>query len=198
MNEPEQNSPAQIETHEPPAWLVNFLRVAAESALLDAPEEVPAPPELLAGYRAAADVALSFARLRKERDSIGFVPLSIVDYVQGLIKVTNAPLTPILTWLGITDLAELGPRSARAFAKLTQGVGISLREALVHLRIGLAEQIDSVPMPLVVARQRSSGAFRNQLEECEAALSEIESEYDLDCLRELSGAEFEIRAAYKQ
>src|SRR2546423_336645 len=196
MNEPEQNSPAQIETHEPPAWLVNLLRVAAESAILGTPEEVPATPELLTKYRTAADVALCFARLRKERDCIGFVPLSIVDYIQGLIKVTNVPLAPILTWLGITDLAELGPGSAKAFAKLTQGIGISLREALVHLRIGLAEQIDSAPMPLLVARQRSSGAFRNQLEECEAVLSEIESEYDLDCLRELRGAEFEIRAAY--
>jgi hypothetical protein len=198
MNEKEQNSSAQIETHEPPAWLVNLLRVASESALLETPEGVPATPAMLSRYRMAADIALYFVRLRKERDSIGFVPLSIGDYIHGLIKVTNVPLAPILTWLGVNDLSKLGPRSAKAFARLTQGIGISLREALVHLRIGLAEQIDSAPMPLLVARQRSSGAFRNQLEECEAALSEIESEYDLDCLRELRSAEFEIRAAYRQ
>jgi hypothetical protein len=53
-------------------------------------------------------------------------------------------------------------------------------------------------MPLLVARQRSSGTFLNHLEECEAVLSDIESEYELDSLRELRSAEFELRAAYKQ
>jgi hypothetical protein len=198
MNGTEENSSAQIEAQESPAWLVNLLRVASESALLDLSDQEPAPPELLNRYRTAADVALNLAHLHKERDRIGFVPLSIADYVNGLVKVTNVSLGPILSWLGVGDLAELGPRSARAFAKLTRVLGINVREALIHLRIGLAEQVDSAPMPLLVARQRSSGTFRNHLEECEAVLSDIESEYDLDCLRELRAAEFEVRAAYKQ
>lgn len=198
MSRTEENSSAPIEPQEPPAWLVNLLRAASESSLLDPPEQEAAQPELLDRYRLAADVALSLAHLRRERDRIGFVPLSIADYVNGLVKVTSVSLGPILSWLGVEDLVELGPRSARAFARLTGGLGINLREALIHLRIGLAEQIDSAPMLLLVARQRSSGNFRNQLEECEAVLSEIESEYELDCLRELRSAEFEIRAAYKQ
>lgn len=198
MDKLEQKSSARIESSEPPPWLVNLLRLARESTFLDPPDEEPIPPDLLGRYREAADVAFSLAKLRKERENIGFVPLSIADYVQGLVKVANVSLGPILVWLGIEDLSQLGPTSAKAFAKLTRGLGIRMREALVHLRIGFAEQIDSAPMPLLVARHRSAGTFRSQMEECEAVLSEIESEYDLDCLRELRSTEFEVRAAYKE
>jgi hypothetical protein len=198
MNKADSELSDSIESHDTPSWLTDVLRVSRDSLLFSQFEHEPILEESHEKYREAAYIALSMMKLRKERERVGFVPLSLAAYVQGLVKVAKVPLTPILAWLGIDDLSQLGSGSARGFALLAQGIGVGLREALIHLRIGFAEQIDAAPMPLLVARQRSTGARRSHLEECEAVLGDIESEYELGCLRELRRTEFEFRAAYKE
>jgi hypothetical protein len=77
-------------------------------------------------------------------------------------------------------------------------LGIELREALIHLRVGFAEQIDGAPMPLLMARHRSAGGGRSNLEECESVLGDVEATYDMNTLRELRRTEFEFRSVYKE
>jgi hypothetical protein len=198
VNKTDLELSGSIESHDVPAWLVDVLRISRDSLVFSNLEPESISKELRDKYREAASIALSLVQLRNEKERVGFVPLSLAAYVQGLVKVANVSLTPILKWLGINDLSQLGAESARGFARFAQAIGVDLREALVHLRIGFAEQIDAAPMPLLVARQRSTGSRRSHLEECETVLGEIESEYELDCLRELRRTEFEFRAAYKE
>ena len=148
--------------------------------------------------REAAAFALSMGQLRTERHRIGFVPLSLNAYIQGLVKMTNVSLEPILKWLGVEELSQLGSAPVAGLARLARGVGIELREALIHLRIGFAEEVDGAPMSLLVARQRSTSGGRSTLEECESVLNEMESTYNLESLKELRRAEFEFRSRYKE
>jgi len=147
--------------------------------------------------QAAADSAFSIVKLRNERRRIGFVPISLAEYVQGLVKVAGVQIEGVLARFGIDDITSGTSDSARKLARLAQELGISLREVLVHVRIGFVERIDSVPVPLLLAHHRSTGV-RDQLGECEAVLGLAEAEYDGELLNELRRTEFEIRAAYKQ
>jgi hypothetical protein len=189
----------KIESYESPQWLAELLdtyRRSGDFFPADAEAE-QVSLELMSRYAEAARVAHSIALLGKERQRVGFVPLSFADYIHGLVKVNDVPLDPMLKWLGINDLARPEPSSARAFARLAQEIGMSLRESLAHIRIGFAALVDTAPVPLLLARHRMAGSRGSQMEECEAVLSEIESDYDLQALRELRRTEFEIRAAYK-
>jgi hypothetical protein len=193
-----KRSTTPIELNRAPGWLAAMLRLSYEHFGSDGAIEESIPSESSNRYREAAGIALSLAKLRKERERIGFVPLALSDYVLGLVKVADISISPILRWLGIDDLSRPTLSSAKAVARLSRELGMDLREALVHIRIGFASQIDTAPLPLLVARLRATGAHRTQLEECEAVLGEIESEYELDIIRELRSTEFEIRAAYRE
>lgn len=190
----------EIDSYEPPEWLAEVLDACRRSGTfsLSDGEAERVSPELLSRYTEAARVAHSVALLRKERQRVGFVPLSFVDYVNGLMKVNNVALAPVLRWFGIGDMARPEPSTARAFARLADALGMNLREALAHVRIGFAALIDSAPIPLLVARHRSAGSRWSQMEECEAVLSEIEADYEIQSLRQLRRTEFEIRAAFKE
>jgi hypothetical protein len=145
----------------------------------------------------AAEVALSIGKLRRERQHVGFVPLSLADYIKGMAKVTNISLSSVLGWLGIADLTHFGPGYGKAMARLAKELGISLRETLVHLRVGFAGNLDVAPITLLVARRRSGRSQGRQLEECESVLEQIESEYDQNVLTSLRQIESEVRMAYE-
>lgn len=145
----------------------------------------------------AGAAAHSIARLRHERQRVGFVPLPLAEYIQGLVKLAGVPLGPVFARLGVTDLTCAEPDSVRGAARLAREVGISLRETLAHLRIGLAAQAGSAPFPLLVARCRATGHRRTPLEECEDVLKQIEVGYGLDGLRKLRNLESEIGAVYR-
>lgn len=194
--EPESNN--MDESVVSPMWLTQALEEARDYALFNEPEDGTVNTQFQTRCREAAAVALNLAQLRRERERIGFVPLSLNAYIQGLVKITNVSLTPILKWLGLEELTQIGSSSALGLARLSHGLGIQLREALIHLRIGFAEQIDGAPMPLLIARHRSETGGRSSLEECESVLSKVESGYDLYRLKELRRAEFEFRSRYKE
>ncbi len=189
---------SQAEVYQPSNWLVQALEMAGDATrLCDLHAE---PKEVSAAFRKkcrrAAEVALTFARLRKERERVKFVPLSLAGYVQGLAKVAGLSLGPVLEWAGIADLSRPGPRSANAFARLAHRLGLGLRETLAYVRITFAEQLDSAPIPVLVAHRRSGATPRSQLEECEEVLDSLESEYDPKQVALLQRVEAEILAAY--
>lgn len=166
-------------------WLDGVLRTAqAEEAFS-------------ARCRQAAEAALVVSKLRKERLRVGFVPLSLAEYIHGLVKLAGVPLAPVFSWLGVNDLASPQPQSVRAAARLARELGISVHEAVVHLRISFAAQVGSAPVSLLVARHRAAGRGRTPLEECEEALAQIETGYDIDSLRKLRDLESEVGVAYE-
>jgi hypothetical protein len=199
MNKQEPEINASAEMYESPQWLEDVLRLSLDEPSLRRSETKFEPPSEAFRQRCqeAADIAASIMKLRRERQRIGFVPMSLADYIQGLIKVAGVQLTTVLARFGVEDVSLSTPGSARKLASLGKELGIGLREILAHVRIGFVEKIDSVPVPLLLAHHRSAG-LRDQLGECEAVLGLVEAEYDAERLNELRRTEFEIRAAYKQ
>jgi hypothetical protein len=128
---------------------------------------------------------------------VGFVPLPATDYIRQLIKQVGIPEASILSWLGREDFSLAEQKGVIDFARLAQRVGISLREALVHLRIGFASQMGSTPVPILLARTRSSSDLK-PIESSEAVLQEIESGYDITNLRKLRTMELKLTASYDQ
>ncbi|MFL6335473.1 MAG: hypothetical protein ACJ754_19350 [Pyrinomonadaceae bacterium] len=192
MGEETQN---EIQDYEPPVWLTRSLGLLRNSALLgEYPPPASAPPSegferrCLEAGRAAFDLR----KMRLERQRIGFVPLSFAAYVEGLSKLAGVRLPALLAWLGAEDLP-----AARASARLARALGVSLREALAHARISLAEGVDGAPMPLLLARHRAPGR-RDKVEQCEEVLALVEAEYDGARLRELRETEAVFRAAYAE
>lgn len=193
MSEQAQNITDEVNDYEPPAWLARSLGLLRDSARLgDNPPPAAGPPS--DGFeRRCVDaglVALGLRKMRLERQRIGFVPLPFATYVEGLSKLAGVRLSSVLAWLDIEDLSAVRPS-----ARLARALGISLREALTHLRIGIAEGVDSAPMSLLLARHRSPER-RSKVERCEELLAAVEAEYDGRRLRELREAEAEFRAAY--
>ncbi len=199
MSGEKQNHETQAEDYHLPAWFVDALNISRSFALF---RDVDAESEqVAAAFRQrchdAADVALTMAKLRKERQRVGFVPLSFADYVQGLVRVAGVSLSSLLAWLGIADVSQTDAGSARALARLAREIGLNLREALAHARIGFAGRIDPAPIPVLVAHRRGGTTARNPLDECEAVLRELESEYDAEALSELRRIESEVCAAFE-
>jgi hypothetical protein len=196
MNERELDS---TDIHETPQWLDDVLRLSLTEPPFGGSDARLNPPSeaFLKRCNKAASIGASIAKLRADRRRIGFVPMSLAEYIQGLIKVADVKLAAVLESFGMQDISALTSESARKFARLAQELGISLREVLVHARIGFVERVESVPVPLLLAHHRSTG-FRDELGECEAVLGLAEAEYDVELLNELRRIEFEIRAAYKQ
>jgi hypothetical protein len=178
-------------------WVEEVLRFCKDSGIFVLTDGTLDPPELVSRYEEAARVGYIVARLRQERERIGFVPLSFSEYVDGLLKVINAPITPVLVWLGLPGLTQPDATSARSFALLARELGMSLRETLAHLRISFASQLETIPIPLLVARHRVDGAVSSQIVACENALNQIETDYDLQSLKELRGIEIEARKVYE-
>src|SRR5215510_14153379 len=99
--------------YEPPKWLDDALREVFDDGHGTAIEFSQPSEAFRERCREAANVALSMARLRNERRRIGFVPISLAEYIQGLVKVTGVQIDAVLARFGIDDIRHLTSGSAR-------------------------------------------------------------------------------------
>ena len=120
---------------------------------------------------------------------------AVKDLVDGLNDVLGA---------GTYDFIDTGTIGTDAVAKATDGhtIGVSINAPLstakaLYPTLPYDPAKDLAPVSLLVARYRTAGPRRAPLEECEAALEQIEGVYDIDSLRKLRDLESEVGAAYK-
>ncbi|SRR6266567_1858424 len=165
MKEDDENM-ARIAEYKPPEWL--------EMALA----ECAAPARFGQRWKEAALVAYSVKKLRRERESAGFMALPVANYVESLAKLATVDLREVLTWAAVSDLRELTLETIAPMIHLLQKLGVGLREALILVRIGMA---DAAGFDTISAMAKRSGDRReNELETCEAELLEVESQYPRD------------------
>jgi hypothetical protein len=138
-------------------------------------------------------MALTLTRLVQERERIGFVPLPLRDYVEGMAQVLGISLSNVLAWLGVADWSQA---TADALARLGHALGMSLNETSLHLRIALARDLRCAPVALLLARRRAGGS-RGALEECDAVLGQLEAQYAPQAAAQLRQTEAAVRGAYQ-
>jgi hypothetical protein len=100
-----------------------------------------------------------------------FGPPGFVEYVKKLAKatrLTSRSVSDLLQWFGATgdDLLANGQRVGR----LAQGIGMSLRELAVRIRVEIAE---STGEPVMVLALGNGGRAEVTLDAYEKALSQI-------------------------
>jgi hypothetical protein len=178
-----------------PDWLIRKLELAGAYAAFTSDHQ----PAVSEQFRARAfEIAETLNKLRAEREKIGFLPMSIGDYVQGIAKDKNLSLSSTLSWLGISDIRRPDRQSAGGFARLGLELGFSQIELLAHIRVAIAGSSGSSSMPLLMARYRFGALGRNDLQVCMSVLEEIEAKYDQSTLQDLRLIEAEIEAVYLQ
>lgn len=178
-------------------WLEATLRIHHDLSLFESSSPEPAEVSAVFAERceAAAAAALGIARLRRERSRLGFVPLRLSEYLEELARSAKVEIHALLTALGIhVEGDELVPLPA--VARFCRRLGLSVREALVHLGFGLAERLGAPPVPVVLARQDSPGRARDTFGAYEAALRGSFAE--IGAAGELQALEVRLRAAYEE
>jgi hypothetical protein len=198
MNSEENEIARSGESEQPPRWLSEALFSVSEFVPFSYPEGAEEDPVFIERCREAATVAYGVAKLRKEQQRVGFVPLSFADYIQGLIRGSEVPLPKMLAQFGIRDLTDTNEGSVPALAKLAKAIGMGLRETLAHIGIGVASRLNATPSGLLVARYRGAVSRQRPLESCEEVLGMIGSEYALQSLMELRRIEASVRDVFNQ
>jgi len=178
-------------------WLEATLRIRHDLSLFES--SGPEPAEFSAAFaercEEAAAAALGIARLRRERSRLGFVPLRLSEYLAELARSAKVEIHALLAASGIhVEDDELGPLPA--VARFCRRLDLSMREALVHLGVGLAERLGAPPVPVVLARQDSPGRARDTLGAYEVALRGTFAE--IGAAGELHALEARLRAAYQE
>lgn len=182
----------------PPRWLSEALYGTSGLVQFSYPDAFDEVAAFTRRCREGAKIALGISKLRKEQQRIGFVPLPFADYIQGLVKVSGVSLPEVLAKFGIKDLASSDERSAPTLARLAKAVGIGLRETLAHFNISFATQLNTAPIPLLVARYRRTEPRQTSVDACEAVLRQLASQYDLSSLKELRRIEVGVRAVFTE
>jgi hypothetical protein len=178
-------------------WLEATLRIRDDLSLFEnsGSEPAEAPTAFTEGCEAAALAALGIARLRRVRSRLGFVPLRLSEYLEELARSAKVEINSLLAASGIhVEGDEFGPLPA--VARFCRRLGLSVREALVHLGLGLAESLGAPPILVVLARQDSPGRARDALGTYEAALRGTFVE--IGAAEELQGLEARLRVAYEE
>lgn len=178
-------------------WLEATLRIRDDLSLFESsgPEPAEASAAFAAQCEAAAETALGIARLRRERSRLGFVPLRLSEYLEELARSAKVEIHSLLAASGIhAEGNELGPFPA--VARFCRRLGLSVREAVVHLGFDLAERLGASPVPVVLARQDSPGRVRDVLDVYEGALRGTLAE--IGAAGELHALEARLRVAYEE
>lgn len=197
MNNQEKHSRVQ---YEPIAWLGELLTQLQQSFIFADSEldQQTISGSFVERCESAADAALSVAKLRRERYRIGFVPLSLGEYIEGLARVAKISLSRVVDWLGIVGFSKFDSPSSAGLVRLAQEIGMTLRELLVHVRIGFAAEFDSSPVALLVARRRRPGDMRSELDNCEDVLLDIEASYAPERKMKLHEITSDLQSLYEE
>lgn len=191
MSQEEILTEQQAEDFTAPEWLINKLQLAADYAAFISGDQAPVSEEFRARAREAMEEKDTLSILRSECARIGFVALSIGDYIIGIATARNLSLTSTLSWFEIADLRRPDHQSAAGFAHLGLEIGLGRLELITHIRIAMAG------FNSLVIRPRAGASGRNNLQECVSILNEIEAKYDQSTREELRLIEAEIYAVYQ-
>lgn len=181
-----------------PEWLLEALRISREAFGGRELEAERVSPAFRQRCQEAGELAFILAKLRNERQRIGFVPLSLASYMKELGRVAGVALDPVLAWLGVPDFTLTGGVSAKALTRLAKAIGLTCRETLVLLRISFAEWMNCEHTLFAYCRSNGKpNGGSGKLEECEARLGGVERRFDPETRRKLGELESAVLREYE-
>lgn len=177
------------ELQDPAPWLLEVIAESTANESEDVRERM----------RNAGRLALSLARLRAEKERVGFLPLPFGRYVAGLAAMVGLSLEPILGWASLDDVSSLRAQDGPGIGRLASALGFRVDELLLSIRVAVAEQAAGGPLPILAVHRGASGRVTER--DCARALQQIELDWPADVRAQadalVSGAEsaFHVHAS---
>lgn len=153
----------ELENDQSPEWMVKMIT------------ETCGTQAVRTRMREAGAVAFALARMRSEKQNIGFVPLPFGEYLQGLAKLAGVAMDPVLRWAAIRDFTVFEAKEATGLGRLARTLGFAIEELFLSLRISVAEHAGGAPLPMLAAHRGASGAVT--ISQCDRALHQLESSW---------------------
>ncbi len=178
---------SEIDIEETPSWLIEVL------------ESAQVTESLRERMKKAGSASYAMARMRTEKEKIGFVPLPFAEYLEGLATLAGVSLAPVLAAAGISSAAKPTVGTAERIGRLAHTLGLQLEDLILHLRVGIAEQTAGAPLPMLAAHRGVSTGGRPR--ECSRFLDQLELRWppdlrnEMDAIREAAASGFRARAA---
>ena len=118
-----------------PGWFPILLAEAVDSQVGANPPSVDFDERC----KNAAEAGLVWAKLKAERARVGSRALPLLSYLEGLARLAHVSLGPLLVSLGTDPKKMIDQRTARTMAEICRSLGISLDQALIHIRLQFLE-----------------------------------------------------------
>ena len=178
---------SEIDIEETPPWLIEAL------------ESAQVTESLRERMRKAGGAAYAMARMRAEKEKVGFVPLPFAEYLDGLATLAGVSLAPVLASLGIANAGRPAVSNAGLIGRLAYTLGFGLEDLILNLRVGIAEEAVGAPLPMLAAHRGASTSSHPR--DCARFLDQIELRWppdlrsEMDAIREAAASGFRERAA---
>jgi len=176
-----------------------WLRAALAKTAADAVPRTPPAPAFAARCREAAETGLYLLKLQQEQVRVGPRLLPLLPYLEGLARLARVSLAPVLARFEIDARETVDSKAASRMGLLCKAIGIDLEQAIVHVRLAVAEAAGHRMEPCTVLARQSAGrtlganrgGLSRALREGEGALSTAE-------LMESAACEAAVRAVYSK
>jgi hypothetical protein len=185
LNHPDE----QVLQEQPTApWVLELLRTSRPEATTFSHD-----------CREAGATALALARARQSSQHVHAPLLGVAALVRCLAEASGASLKRILDWARL-DLDRTADRAfGNAWGRLAGVLGLDRREALLHLRLTFAEEVNQQLEPLMLnARSTRRRRGTDLVSECEQFLEEASSSWDVAVRRRLQESEAALWEGYEE
>lgn len=168
-----------------PGWLVELIRRSA-----------PSSPEFLNACARSSEAGLALVKLRRASQRLEGAPLAAPEYLRGLTAIAQVSLEVVCRWAGLSPDFHLDRQSATGWGHLARALGLSLREAILRLRLALAEDLGLEFLPLRARGDATAPAAAPGLEDWEAGFAAEAAYLPPESLDRLHECEAAVRLAY--
>ena len=168
-----------------PVWLVELIRRSA-----------PPSPDFLDACMQSSEVGLALVKLRRAQPEARGAPLGTPEYLRGLAAIAQVSFEAICRWAGLSPDFHLDRQLAAGWGRLALALGLSFREAILRLRLALAEDFGLEFLPVRARGDATSPAAAPSLEDWDAGFAAEVASLDPESLSLLHECEAAVRLAY--
>jgi hypothetical protein len=168
-----------------PVWLVELIRRSA-----------PPSPDFLDACTQSSEAGLALMKLRRASRRLEGAPLGAPEYLRGLAAIAQVSSEAVCRWAGLSPDFRLDRQSAAGWGRLARALGLSFREAILRLRLALAEDFGLEFLPVRARGEATSPAAVPSLEEWEAGFAAEATGLGPESLNLLHECEAAVRLAY--
>jgi hypothetical protein len=168
-----------------PVWLVELIRRSA-----------PPSPDFLNACVQSSEAGLALVKLRRASQRLEGALLGAPEYLRGLTAVAQVSFEAVCRWAGLSPDFRLDRQSAAGWGHLARVLGLSFREAILRLRLALADDLGLEFLPVQARGEATSPASVSSFEDWEAGFAAETAGLGPESLNLLHECEAAVQLAY--